>query len=85
MSLGPPSGGWRISMGIMGPPAPNIGGMGGIIPGAGRRASGGSEAGPTVDSAEDIPGRLGRPGSGGRDSGPPEGQTNQKRVLERKF
>ena len=68
-------------MGIMGPPAPNIGGMGGIIPGAGSRGSGGSEtAGPTVDSAEDIPGRLGRPGSGGRDSGP-EGLTNEKRGL----
>ena len=65
----------------MGPPAPNIGGIGGIIPGVGRRGRGGREAGPTVDSAEDIPGRLGRPGSGGSDSGP-EGLTKEKRVLE---
>ena len=65
----------------MGPPAPNIGGIGGIIPGVGSRGRGGREAGPTVDSAEDIPGRLDRPGSGGRDSGP-EGLTNEKRVLE---
>ena len=64
----------------MGPPAPNIGGIGGIIPGAGSRGRGGREAGPTVDRAEDIPGRLDRPGNGGRDSGP-EGLTNEKRVL----
>ena len=65
-------------MGIMGPPVPNMGGT--IIPGAGRRGSEGRETGPTEDSAEDIPGRLGRPGSGGRDSGP-EGLTKGKRVL----
>ena len=51
-----------------------------FLPGAGRRGSEGRETGPTDDSAEDIPGRLGRPGSGGRDSGP-EGLTNEKRVL----
>ena len=51
-----------------------------FLPGAGRRGSEGRETGPTDDSAEDIPGRLGRPGSGGRDSGP-EGLTNEKRVF----
>ena len=76
MSLGPPSGGCLISMGIMGPPGPNIGGN--IIPGPGISGSGGRGTGPALERAEDIPGRLGSPGSGGSESGP-EGEAGQGR------